>query len=204
VVREGGVDRQIRVISIPPRFRRRALRQRRSTSSFAPSTSTRRAAGRRIAGSEQSVRVLGNAERAAQLAATQITLPGGRFVPLGRHRRSARRLRRAAYGRHHGRPSRWSASTSAGAKGASVVEAYEATWKELRKIEEEDPRVRFVEISNEVDYTKNQYSSSMIALVEGAVLAVLVVFLFLRDMRATLISAVAIPLSAIPAFWFMD
>src|SRR4028119_1357427 len=49
-----------------------------------------------------------------------------------------------------------------------------------------------------------QYESSMHALLEGAVLAVLVVFLFLRDMRATLISAVAIPLSAIPAFWFMD
>src|SRR3989337_3263171 len=44
----------------------------------------------------------------------------------------------------------------------------------------------------------------MVARVEGAVLAVVVVFLFLRDIRATLISALAIPLSAIPAFWFMD
>jgi phosphoglucosamine mutase len=42
------------------------------------------------------------------------------------------------------------------------------------------------------------------AMIEGAVLAVLVVLLFLRDWRATLISAIAIPLSAIPAFWFMD
>ena len=42
------------------------------------------------------------------------------------------------------------------------------------------------------------------ALIEGAILAVIVVFLFLRDWRATLISAIAIPLSAIPAFWFMD
>ena len=43
----------------------------------------------------------------------------------------------------------------------------------------------------------------MEGLVEGAILAVLVVFLFLRDIRATVISALAIPLSAIPAFWFM-
>ena len=43
----------------------------------------------------------------------------------------------------------------------------------------------------------------MLALIEGAILAVLVVFLFLQDIRATVISAVAIPLSAIPAFWFM-
>jgi multidrug efflux pump subunit AcrB len=42
------------------------------------------------------------------------------------------------------------------------------------------------------------------AMVEGAVLAVVVVFLFLRDWRATIISALAIPLSAIPTFWFMD
>ena len=44
----------------------------------------------------------------------------------------------------------------------------------------------------------------MEGLIEGAILAVLVVFLFLRDIRATLISALAIPLSAIPAFWFMS
>ena len=44
----------------------------------------------------------------------------------------------------------------------------------------------------------------MEALLEGAALAVLVVFLFLRDWRATLISAIAIPLSAIPTFWFME
>ena len=41
-------------------------------------------------------------------------------------------------------------------------------------------------------------------MVEGAILAVIVVFIFLRDWRATVISAIAIPLSAIPAFWFMD
>ena len=41
-------------------------------------------------------------------------------------------------------------------------------------------------------------------MIEGAVLAVLVVFLFLRDWRATFISALAIPLSAIPSFWFME
>jgi multidrug efflux pump subunit AcrB len=203
VVREGGVDRQIRVILNPAALQAQGItaaqvnQQLRAINLDAPG-------GRaEIAGSEQSVRVLGNAESAAQLAATQITLPGGRFVRLAdiaEVRDASAEPRTAAI-----MGDKPVVSFNVGrAKGASVVEAYEATWKELRKIEEEDPRVRFVEISNEVDYTKNQYSSSMIALVEGAVLAVLVVFLFLRDMRATLISAVAIPLSAIPAFWFMD
>ena len=44
----------------------------------------------------------------------------------------------------------------------------------------------------------------METLIEGAALAVLVVFVFLRDWRATLIAAVALPLSAIPTFWAME
>ena len=55
-----------------------------------------------------------------------------------------------------------------------------------------------------VKYTEEQYHSAIEAMIEGAVLAVVVVFLFLRDWRATVISALAIPLSAIPTFWFMD
>src|SRR5437868_6568132 len=44
----------------------------------------------------------------------------------------------------------------------------------------------------------------MEGLIEGAILAALVLLLFLRDIRATLLSAISIPLSAIPAFWFMN
>jgi multidrug efflux pump subunit AcrB len=54
-----------------------------------------------------------------------------------------------------------------------------------------------------VKYAEQQYHSAMEAMIEGAVLAVIVVFLFLRDWRATHL-ALAIPLSAIPTFWFMD
>jgi multidrug efflux pump subunit AcrB len=76
--------------------------------------------------------------------------------------------------------------------------------KELKALEKENPRVGFSEIVNRVEYTESQYRSAMEGLVEGAVLAVLVVLLFLRDIRATAISAIAIPLSAIPAFFFMS
>ncbi|HVH37236.1 MAG TPA: efflux RND transporter permease subunit, partial [Sphingomicrobium sp.] len=156
-----------------------------------------------IAGSEQTVRVLGNASTAYQLSQTQISVPGGRVVRL------------ADLGSvHDGTGEERSAALLEGrsvvsfnlqrARGASEVTVYDAAMDELRKLEKEDPRVKFVEIDNTVGYTKNQYESSMLALVEGAILAVLVVFLFLRDIRATLISAVAIPLSAIPAFYFME
>jgi multidrug efflux pump subunit AcrB len=89
-------------------------------------------------------------------------------------------------------------------KGSSDVTVYDAAKKELAALAKEHPGVRFKELFTTVDYTKGQYKSAMAAMVEGAVLAVIVVFLFLRDWRATFISALAIPLSAIPAFWLMD
>ena len=58
-------------------------------------------------------------------------------------------------------------------------------WKELKKLEKENPKVHFSEVFNTVDYTKSQYRSAMEGLIEGAILAVLVVLLFLRDIRAT-------------------
>jgi multidrug efflux pump subunit AcrB len=76
--------------------------------------------------------------------------------------------------------------------------------KKLEALEKRNPNVHFVLRSNSVKYTEMQYESAIHAMIEGAVLAVFVVLLFLRDWRATLISALAIPLSAIPTFWFME
>ena len=156
-----------------------------------------------IAGAEQSVRVLGNARDAFQLGETNIALGGGRFVKL-----SALADVQDLYGEQR------SISTMNGrqvlsfsiqrAKGASDVKVYDAVWKELRKIQKENPKIHFTELYTSVDYTKAQYKSSIAAMTEGAILAVLVVWLFLRDRRATIISAIAIPLSAIPTFWFME
>ncbi len=156
-----------------------------------------------IAGSEQSVRVLGNAADAYQLSQTQIALPGGRFVrlaDLGTVQDSNSEQRSIA--KQNGR--QVVTFMVQRAKGASEVTAYQGMWKELDKLQKENPKVGFSEVFTTVDYTKAQYKSAMEGLVEGAILAVLVVLLFLRDIRATAISALAIPMSAIPAFWFMS
>ncbi len=55
-----------------------------------------------------------------------------------------------------------------------------------------------------VVYTLGAYHSTMKTMIEGAILAIIVVLVFLRDWRATLIAAVALPLSIIPAFWALD
>ena len=91
------------------------------------------------------------------------------------------------------------------ARGESDVSVFDGAVKELRNLEnEQGGKVHFVELFTSVKYTKDQYRSSMNAMVEGAVLAVIVVFFFLRDWRATIVSAVAIPLSSIPTFWVLD
>jgi multidrug efflux pump subunit AcrB len=133
----------------------------------------------------------------------QIALPGGRFVKLanlGQVKDSYSEQRTLAI-----QDGRQVVSFEVQrAKGASEVSTYDAAWAELKKIEKENPKVRYTEIFNTVDYTKEQYRSAMEGLIEGALLAVFVVFLFLRDIRATAISALAIPLSAIPSFYFMN
>src|SRR5690606_5393565 len=69
---------------------------------------------------------------------------------------------------------------------------------------EANPKISFSKIDDSVGYTEGNYESAMHTLLEGAALAVLVVFLFLRDLRATIIAAVALPLSIIPTFFLMD
>jgi multidrug efflux pump subunit AcrB len=203
VSRTGGVSREIRVELDPVRMQ--ALGVTASQINQQLRAVNMNAAGGRaeIAGSEQSVRVLGSAITAHDLGETQIAMSGGRPV----------RLNAVADVRDQ-----WAEQTSYGiqngrqvvsfmiqkAKGYSDVSVFHEVQSELDALSREDPRVRYNLLFTPVKYIEMQYHSSMRALVEGALLAVIVVFLFLRDWRATLISAIAIPLSAIPAFWFMS
>jgi multidrug efflux pump subunit AcrB len=203
VQRGGGVNREIRVELDPTRMQALAItaaevnEQLRSLNLDSPG-------GRaQVGGGEQSIRVLGGARTAAALGQAQIMLPGGRFArlaDLAEVRDSVGEVRSIA--RLNGRP-----ATTFGvikAKGYSDVSTDNGVQAELAKIRKENPQVKLTEVYTSVDYTKETYHSALSALVEGSLLAVLVVFLFLRDMRATLISALAIPLSAIPAFAFMQ
>ena len=90
------------------------------------------------------------------------------------------------------------------AKGASDVSVFRAAQAELDKIGAEKPDVQMTMTFTTVDHTLRSYDASLSALVEGSILAVIVVWLFLRNGRATLISALAIPLSAVPTFAFMQ
>ena len=88
-------------------------------------------------------------------------------------------------------------------KGASEVDVEKKVIKKLESIAAERKDIKFTEIFSLVTLTKNSYKSTLMNFFEGAVLTILVVFLFLKDKRATFIAALAIPLSIIPTFLCM-
>ncbi len=204
VSRSGGVNREIAVTLDPAKMN--ALGVTASQVNAALRQVNINAAGGRteVAGSRQSVRVLGNARTAYDLSQTEITLGGNRQVRLAdvaEVRDSYSEL--TSISKFNGRAV--VTFSMSRARGGSDVSVYDGALKEMAKIEKEQGgKIHFELLFTSVTYTKDQYRSSMNAMVEGAVLAVIVVFFFLRDWRATIVSAIAIPLSSIPTFWVLD
>ena len=203
VARSGGVSREIRVELDPTRLQALGL------TAFEVNEQLRAlnldAAGGRaqVGGGEQAIRVLGGAKTADALADTQIIANGGRSFRLREiadvHDGVAE-IRSIA--RLNGRP-----ATAFGifkAKGSSDVSVFRAARAELDNILTETPAVKMTLTFSTVDHTLRTYDSSLSSLIEGSVLAVVVVWFFLRNWRATFISALAIPLSAVPTFAFMQ
>jgi HAE1 family hydrophobic/amphiphilic exporter-1 len=200
VERYGGVDREIRVHLDPEKLLAYGVtaadlnRQVRATN-------VDLGGGRgEVGGQEQAIRTLAGARRAEALGDAKIILSGGREVrlrDLGRVVDDASEQR--SFGRLDGRPVvSFSIFRS---KGSSELSVADAVAKELQVLDSEYPDVSLSKIDDAVAYTRGNYESAMEALIEGAILAVLVVFVFLRNTRATLISAIALPLAAIPTFW---
>ncbi|WP_294337228.1 efflux RND transporter permease subunit [uncultured Sphingomonas sp.] len=202
VDRNGGVNREIRVILDPLKLQSQGLTASQVNQALRQ-INVNAAGGRaEIAGSEQSVRVLGNARDAFALGQTQISV-GGRSVRLSdiaevRDLYAEQRSLSTADGRQV------LSFDFQRAKGASDVTVFKEAQAKLEALQKRNPQVQFHLLFNYSQYAEKQYHVAIDAMIEGAVLAVLVVFLFLRDWRATVISALAIPLSAIPSFWFME
>ncbi|MXP26539.1 AcrB/AcrD/AcrF family protein [Altererythrobacter indicus] len=203
VNRAGGVDREILVILDPGKMQSLGVTASQVNQTLR-SLNVNAAGGRaEIAGSRQSVRVLGNAQDAYELSQTQISLGGGRTIKLADIATVQDKYGEiTSISRINGKQVVTFGVSRA--RGASDVSVYDESVKVLKQIEKENPGIKFTRLYTTVDYTKAQYESSIAAMIEGAVLAVVVVFFFLRDWRATVIAAMAIPLSAIPTFWFMD
>ena len=152
-----------------------------------------------ISGAEQSVRTIGTVKTAAELAQLEIGLADGRQIRLGD---VARVLDTVAEPR--------ALATLDGrevvgfevfrTKGASEVTVASGLRLAVAELQGRFPQVRLTQAIDNAAPVAENFRGSMELLYEGALLAVLVVWWFLRDWRATLVAAAALPLSVIPTF----
>ncbi|MDM5178124.1 efflux RND transporter permease subunit [Massilia sp. DJPM01] len=205
VKRVGGVFREIRVELDDARMAALQVaavdvsRQLRSVQREAPG-------GRGdVSGAEQSVRTIATVQTADQLAAMDIPLPDGRRVRLDQIATVTDTVAepRSVAEQDGKRVVGFEIFRTKGASEIAVAEGARAAIAELRAAH---ANVALKEVIDNAQPVKENFDGSMELLYEGAILAVLVVWWFLRDWRATLVAAAALPLSVIPAFlgqyWF--
>ncbi|CAN7482555.1 efflux RND transporter permease subunit [Rhizobium sp. LjRoot98] len=201
--RYGGSDREIKVELDPNKLDSFGITAP-DVNNQLRSTNVDLGSGRgQIGGNEQTIRTLGDARNVAQLANTTIALPNGRFVKLSDLGTVTDTYEeQKSFSRFNGDASVTFAVFRS--KGASEVTVAETVAKSLDTVRAAHPQVNIAMVDDSVYFTYGNYEAALHTLLEGSILAVIVVLLFLRNWRATLIAAVALPLSAIPTFWIMD
>jgi multidrug efflux pump subunit AcrB len=202
VSRVGGATREVRVELDPARLQ--ALNATAADISRQLRQVQQEASGGRtdVGGAEQSVRTIATVQSAEELGRLDIALSDGRHVRLNQvatvsdtvaEKRSTALL--------NGKPVVGFEITRT--RGAGEVDVAAGVRAELEKLKAAHPDITVTEAFNFVDPVQEGYDGSMLLMYEGAILAVLVVLLFLRDWRATFVAAAALPLSVIPTFGVM-
>jgi hydrophobe/amphiphile efflux-1 (HAE1) family protein len=202
VSRQGGVEREIRVDLTPGALSSYGVSAAMISAQLAQSQIERPGGRTQYAGAEQTVRAIGTADSVSALEDFQISTPDGRKLRLGDIARVTDSVADPrAIALFDGKP-----VVSFGVvrtRGASEVHLGRAIRAKVAQLQAQYPRLKFSEVASTVEEAEGSFESSMTMLWEGSALAVLVVFLFLRDWRATWISAIALPLSIIPTFAVM-
>jgi HAE1 family hydrophobic/amphiphilic exporter-1 len=202
VTRTGGVNREIRIKLDPGRLASFGITAGQVSQQLKLVNANLPGGRGEIGQAEQAMRTLGSAESVDDLKQMRVNLPNGRAVRLqdlgdvvdewAEPRGIARLDNKEVVGFAVERT-----------KGTSEVAVAKDARAMVDQIQKQHPEVKIEEVNSSDKYTKRSFDASAEALILGAVLAVIVVWLFLRDWRATFISAVAMPLSLIPTFWLM-
>jgi multidrug efflux pump subunit AcrB len=203
VERIGSVEREIRVGLDPVRLQGVGLTALDVSRQLRASNADLAGGRAEIGARDQAIRTLAGAKTLADLAATRIALPTGGEVQLddlGLVTDTVAEPR--TFARFNGAP--MVGFNILRSKGASDVVVADAVAAKIDRIKTAHPDVDLKLIVTSVNQTLEAYHSGLQTLYEGAALAVIVVLLFLRDIRATAIAAVTLPLSILPAFWVMD
>lgn len=203
VTRLGGVNREINVTLDPNQLAAYRITASQVNAQLQAINVNAPAGRSTLFAQEQSIRAIGSAPSTEALASRQISLPDGGSTALANlavvsdgpaETREIARL--------NGEPAIGFAVFRARDTSDTVVE--DAVKARLATLRSAHPGVEIVEIASSVDYTRGSYHAAMDALLEGGLLTLVVVFVFLRDWRTTLIAAVAMPLSILPTFAAMQ
>jgi hydrophobe/amphiphile efflux-1 (HAE1) family protein len=201
--RYGGADREVRVELNEDRLNSYGITASDVNNQLRRMNTDLGSGRGQVGGSEQAIRTLGDARSVQGLAETMIAMPNGRFVRLSELGTVTDTYEEPkSFSRFDGDPVVTFAVFRA--KGASEVSVAETVAAALDEVRAKNAGVSIKLINDSVYFTYGNYEAAIHTLLEGALLAVAVVLLFLRNWRATLISALALPLSAVPTFWVMD
>ncbi len=201
--RIGGADREIKVELDPDRLLAHGLTAAEVSGQLRARNINMGGGRGDLAGREYSIRTLGSADTVARLAQTPIAIATGKAVRLDQ------------LGKVIDGPSEERSFALLDGQPVVAFGVYRATGKsdllagdgakaQLAKIAQRYPNLTISLIDDATTYTETSYHNAMDTLYEGAALSVIVVLLFLRNWRATLIAAMALPLSIIPTFFVMD
>ena len=199
VARVGGVNRQVEVALDPMKLQSLGATAAEISRQL-KQVQTESAGGRAdLAGSEQPMRTLATVKTAEELASLELALNNGQHIRLDEVATVKDTVAEPrALALLNGVPVVGFEVTRS--KGASEVEVGAAVQAALKELKQQHPDLELTQAFDFVQPVAEEFEGSMIMLLEGAVLAVIVVWLFLRNARATFVSAVALPLSVIPAF----
>lgn len=197
--RIGGLDREIRVEIDPAKVM--ALKVSVADVSRQIKRVQQESSGGQgdVSGEEQSVRTLGTVATAADLAAMNIALPDGRRFRLDQLAKiTDSKADQSGIALVNGKTV--VAFEITRTKGASEISVAKSVREAVAKLNAEHGAFKITEVVDSVAAVQENFNGSMELLYEGALFAILVVWWFLRDWRATVVAASALPLSIIPTF----
>lgn len=203
VARVGGVTREINIIIDPDKLNARGLTAAQVNNALRAANLDSPGGRVQVGGREQTLRVLGSVNTLAALREFTIPTTAGGFVKLtdvadvGDGSSEIR-----GFARFNGQPVVGVMVMKT--RDSSDVAVEDAVIAALKRAETQHKGVTFTKIFSSVDETRASFKATQHVLMEGMILAALVVFIFLRDWRSTAITAVAMPISLIPTFFFMN
>jgi HAE1 family hydrophobic/amphiphilic exporter-1 len=202
VSRQGGVNREIEIKLDPARLASLGVTAAQVSNQLKVNNINLPGGRSEVGGQEQAIRTLGSAPTLDDFRQMRINLPNGQSVRLQDlgviDDQWAEQRGLARFDGHE--VVAFSVTRSQGSSEVKVTGAVRAA---IQKMREQHKEMGFEEVFSTTDYLKRSYDASVEALLLGALLAVAVVWLFLRDARATIVTAVAMPLSLIPTFGVM-